>query len=331
MTDYKVTILGRGQAALTPHPFDPKPRSDELVGENLLSLISTGSERGGITQDFSPESYPMQTGSSSIARVTAVGENVTGFRPGDLFYHSCPHTRYVKLQAGDAIPVPAGADPERVIFGRYAAGSMTSIFQMRAKPVDQIIVTGLGIVGVMCAAVLQAFGFRVYAVGHSETRRENARAAGLTYVGESLEALGVARQSCGALMECSGNETALRDAIPYLRRGAEAFQIGVPWQKNSDWDAHDLLYQLFYAYISIHGGWEWSIPRKDDDFHVHSSYGHIRTAMEMIADGTITIPDTMYDLRSPAECGRVYTELAEGPMGAVSIMLDWRQFREEQA
>lgn len=328
MTDYQVCILRRGQAALVPCPFDPEPRGDELVGENLLSLISTGSERGGITQDFS--NYPIKTGSSSIARVTAVGKDVTGFAPGDLVYHSGPHARYVKMKAGDAIPVPEGAKPEHAIFGRYAAVSMTSIFRMRAKPVDQVIVTGLGMVGVMCAAVLQAFGFRVYAVGHSGTRRENARAAGIPYVGESLEALGVARQGCGALMECSGNETALRDAIPYLRRGAEVFQIGVPWQKRSDWDAHDLLYQLFYAYISIHGGWEWSIPWKDDDFHIHSSCGHIRSAMEMIAGGQITIPDTMYDLRSPAECAGIYAELAAGSMEAVSVMLDWRQFREEQ-
>ena len=182
-----------------------------------------------------------------------------------------------------------------------------------------------------CAAVLRAFGFRVYAVAPSRKHQENARAAGLTYVGESLEALGAARQSCGALMEGSGHENTLRDAIPYLRRGAEVFQIGVPWQKKSDWDAHDLLYQLFYAFISIHGGWEWSIPLKDDEFHVHSSYGHIRTAMEMIADGAITIPDTMYELRNPAECEQVYTELAESSLGAVSVILDWRQFKEEQA
>ena len=139
------------------------------------------------------------------------------------------------------------------------------------------------------------------------------------------------KQSCGALMECSGNGNALHDAIPYLRHGAEVFQIGVPWHKYSDWDAHDLLYELFYAYISIHGGWEWSIPLKNDDFHAHSSYSHIQTAMEMIAGGKIKIPEAMYELRSPADCNQVYADIAAPVMRPVSMILDWRQFKEEKA
>lgn len=330
MTDYRVSIMARGEVALLAHPFDNIPQVDEIVGENVLSLISTGSERGGVTQQFASESYPMETGSSSIAKVLAVGGGVTGYRPGDLFYHNCHHTRYVKLKADDAIPVPKGARPEHTIFGRYAAVSMTSIFQMKAKPVDNIIVTGQGQVGLMCAATLQAFGFRVYAVDPSHERRDNARAAGIIYVGESLEALEAGKQSCGALMECSGNENALHDAIPYLRHGAEVFQIGVPWHKNSQWDAHELLYELFYAYISIHGGWEWSVPLKSDEFHAHSSYSHIQTAMELISNGKILIPDTMYELHDPARCGQVYADIAAPVMRPVSMILDWRQFREEK-
>lgn len=127
-------------------------------------------------------------------------------------------------------------------------------------------------------------------------------------------------------MECSGNENALRDAIPFLRKLGEAFQIGVPWHKCSDWDAHSLLYELFYSFISIHGGWEWSIPRKDDDTHVHSSYGHIRTAMQLIADGKITVPKRLYELRDPRECDAVYHELSGSQDGVASVILDWRRF-----
>lgn len=328
MTDYRVAFLKKGAAGLIKHPFNAVPAPNEIVGENVLSLISSGSERGGFTQEFPPENYPSETGSSSIGRVLAVGENVAGYHPGDLFYHNLHHTRFVRLPAVDAIPVPAGSNPEHVIFGRYAAVSMTSIFEMKAKPVDRIIITGLGMVGLMCAAVLQAFGFQAYAVDPSPKRREIACSAGVQHVGEDLKALGIPEKSCGALMECSGNETALRDAIPYLRKGGEAFQIGVPWHKCSEWDAHSLLYEAFYAFISIHGGWEWSLPLKNDEFHVHSSYGHIQTAMQLIASGKILIPAEMYQLRDPADCGKVYTEIAESCDCPVSVILDWRKFKE---
>lgn len=299
---------------------------NEVVGENIFSLISTGSECGGFTTKA--DSEPSATGSSSVARVLRMGENVRTLHTGDLFYHNEHHTRYVRLRAEDALPLPSGSQPEKVIFGRYAAVSMTSIYQMKARSVDTIIVTGLGMVGIMCACTLQAFGFRVYAVDPSPERREIARQADIAYVGESLAALGAAEHSCGALIECSGSENALHAAIPYLRKMGEAFQIGVPWRKCSDWDAHDLLYQIFYSYISLHGGWEWSLPRQNDGVHIHSSYGHIQTAMELIAAGRIIVPRCMYEFRDPADCQAVYTELSSGTGGAVSVILDWRHSRQ---
>lgn len=330
MIDYRVTFTGQCQAELIAHDFNSTPAPGELVGENVFSLISTGSERGGYTQKFPDSSYPMETGSSSIARVLAVGEGVTGFKPGDLFYHNEHHTRYVRLNAGDAILAPVGEAPEKVLFGRYAAVSMTSIYKMKAKPADTVAVTGQGMVGAMCAAVLQAFGFRVYAVDPSPQRQAISKEMGIKNVGASLEELHAAQQSCAALLECSGNEKALQAALPYLRHGADVYQIGVPWHKTSDWDAHDLLYQIFYGFLSVHGGWEWSIPRKDDEFHSHSSFSHIASAMEMIAEGKIRIPDSMYELRSPWDCDKVYQEITAPRMNPTSVIFDWRHFREAE-
>ena len=68
MTDYRVTFMEKGRAALVRHPFDGGAAAGEIVGKNLLSLISTGSERGGFTQDFPADSYPMETGSCPAAQ-----------------------------------------------------------------------------------------------------------------------------------------------------------------------------------------------------------------------------------------------------------------------
>lgn len=331
MKDYRVTFMAKSEARLVEHEFDAVPKQDEIIGRNILSLISTGSERGGFTQDFSKESYPMETGSSSIARVIAVGDNVRGFATGDLFYHNEHHTLLVRVNQDDVIAVPKNAKPQEIIFGRYAAVSMTSIYRMRAKATDNIIVTGQGLVGSMCAAVLQCQGFNVYAIDPSAERREAALCMGIINVGESLEALGAQKQSCGTLLECSGNENAVRASLLYLRHGGEVFQVGVPWHKCSDWDAHSLLYDMFYGYISMHGGWEWSIARKSNDFAHHSSYSHISMAMELIASGKITIPKAMYELRDPRECNAVYTEISVPKMRPTSMMFDWRSLEEETA
>jgi NADPH:quinone reductase-like Zn-dependent oxidoreductase len=327
--DFQVMFVQKEQAALVERDFDPALAPGQILGQNLLSLISTGSERGGFTQQFRPEQYPMPTGSSSIARVIGVGEGVTRYREGDLFYHGDNHTLLVKADEGETVPVPPSLEPEKALFARYAAVSMTSIYRMGAKPVDKIIVTGLGLVGLMCAQVLGAMGFEVYAVDPSQERREIARETNVRNVGPRLSAWPELAKSAGGMLECSGNELALRDAIPYLRPGSDVFQVGVPWHKTSEWDAHTLLYDLFYGYISLHGGWEWYLPKKGTEFQPHSNYYHIGTVMKLIADGKVAVVPGMYELRDPRECGKVYGEIAIPRMKPTSMMLDWRDLGRE--
>ena len=332
MKDYRVTFVKRKEARLIEHPWeDTALADDEVFGQNILSMISTGSERGGFTTDFPQESYPMETGSSSIARVLKAGKNVKGFREGDLFFNDGHHSLYVKKKEDDIILVPQGLLPEKALYARYAAVSMTSIFKAGIKPVEKVIVTGLGLVGTMCAQVLASFGFDVYAMDPSPERRETAVKLGLKHVGKSPDEFSGLSFSAGALMECSGNENAIISCLDYIRKGGEIYQIGVPWHKNADWDAHSLLRSLFYGFISIHGGWEWSIPRKPGDFAPHSSNGHIRTAMELIAQGKMNVIEDMYELRNPRDCNEVYNEISIPRMKPTCIILDWREFLKEKA
>jgi threonine dehydrogenase-like Zn-dependent dehydrogenase len=325
LEDYRVVFTEREQAALVRQYFDEKPGPGEITGRNIISLISTGSERGGFTQQFPPGHYPAQTGSSSVAEVLRTGEGVDRYRPGDLFFHDRNHALYTRTAAEDTVAIPEGLAPEPAVFGRYAAVSMTSIFRMRARPVDKTAVTGLGLVGLMCAQVLVCMGYQVYAVDPSPERRAIAARTNLNHIASDLTEWPDLKKSLGALMECSGNEKALRGALPFMRPGGDMFQVGVPWHKTSDWDAHSLLYDLFYGYISLHGGWEWYLPKKPTDFEPHCSCYHIHSAMTLIAEGRIKVIPEMYELRDPQDCHNVYRDIAGQRVTPVGIILDWRK------
>ena len=329
LKDYRVAFLKPCTASLITRDFDETTGEGEIFGRNILSMISTGSERGGFTSEYAPSCYPMETGYSSIGQVISVGEGVTGFKPGDLFYHDGHHNLYVKAKANDVITLPEGIILEEALFGRFAAVTMTSMFHSKSKPVDNVVVTGLGLVGLMGAQMLKNFGYCVYGIDPSADRRNVAKKSGLENVAESIDEWPKLKGKVAVLYECSDNEKALSSVISYMRKGGEVFQVGVPWEKTSDWDAHTLLYSIFYGFISVHSGFEWSIPRKEDDFHSHSNYSHIRTAMEMIADGRVKIADDMYELRDPRECGQVYQEILIPRMKPTSIMFDWRNFIED--
>ena len=323
MKDLQIVFTGKERAALREADFDSDLAPGELFGRNLVSLVSTGSERGGFTQAFPDDSYPMRTGSSSIAEVLCAG-NGTTYKPGDLFFHDQNHGLLVKVKEDDTVAVPPALAAEKAIFGRYCAVSMTSIFRMRARAVDTIIVTGLGLVGLMAAQILACLGYRVYAVDPSGNRRDVAALANIANIAASLDAWPALKKSAGGMLECSGNEEALRLALPYMRPGSDIFQVGVPWRKCGDWDAHSLLYDLFYSYVSLHGGWEWYLPKKPAGFEPHCSHAHIRAAMDFIAEGKITIVPEMYESCDPRDCGRVYQEIAHPSRPWTTMMFDWR-------
>lgn len=324
--NYRVAFVKPREASLITRELDETVGEGEVFGRNMLSLISTGSERGGFTSEYDASCYPMETGYSSIAQVVSVGEGVTGLKPGDLFYHDGHHNLYVKARANDVITLPEGIVPEKALFSRFAAVTMTSMFHSKAKPVDHVVVTGLGLVGLMGAQVLQNFGYCVYGIDPSENRRDVAVKSGLKNVAASIDAWPKLNGKVAVIFECSGNEKALSASISYMRKGGEVFQVGVPWEKTSEWDAHSLLYHIFYGFISVHSGFEWSIPRKEDEFHSHSHVSHIRMAMEMIADGRIKIINDMYELRKPEECAQVYQEILTPQMKPTGILFDWRDF-----
>jgi threonine dehydrogenase-like Zn-dependent dehydrogenase len=272
----------------------------------------------------------MQTGSSSVAEVISCGEGVTRYKCGDLFFHDSHHTLFVKVNEDDTIPLPEGLIPEQAVFARYCAVSWTSIFRMRAKPVDNIIVTGLGLVGLMASQVLNCIGYRVFAIDRSPARCEIAAKANAEIrVAASFDAIPAEwnlKKNAGGMLECTGNEEALRSAIPYMRANSDIFQVGVPWHKNGDWDAHSLLYDLFYSYVSLHGGWEWYLPKKGTDFEKHSSYYHVQSAMELIKTGKIKVIPEMYRLKNPRDADSVYKEIAFGKtQNPTAFMFDWRK------
>jgi threonine dehydrogenase-like Zn-dependent dehydrogenase len=328
MKDLRIVFTGKEKAELREADFDDTLAPGEILGRNLVSLVSTGSERGGFTQEFPAESYPMQTGSSSIAEVVQVGPGVTAYKPGEFFFHDRQHTLFVKCGEDNAVALPPLALPEKAIFGRYCAVSMTSIFRMRARAPDTVIVSGLGLIGLMASQILNCLGYQVCAFDPDLYRRETAAKTGCAVIGSGPEAWPRLKKTAGAMLECSGNEAALRTALPLMRPGSDVFQVGVPWRKNDSWDAHSLLRDIFYSYVSLHGGWEWYLPKKPGEFEIHSSYTHNRSAMELIAREKIKIIPEMYESRNPRDCQEVYAEIARPSKHWIAMMFDWRMLKD---
>jgi threonine dehydrogenase-like Zn-dependent dehydrogenase len=74
------------------------------------------------------------------------------------------------------------------------------------------------------------------------------------------------RGKVALVVECSGHEQAVLDACNIVRPQGEVVLVGVPWVPKTSLLAHDILRAVFFNYVILRSGWEWSLPLHERNF-----------------------------------------------------------------
>jgi len=319
-----ITFIRKQEAALVESDGYSAPLArDEVLGRTLASLVSSGSERGAYMDYYGGAVYPMSTGYATVMEVMETGESVVSVAKGDLVFNTAPHNAYNLVKEENCVPVPNGMKPEHAVMGRIPAIAMTSLIETRIRPTEPVLVAGLGIVGLMAAQVFEHCGYEVYATDPVPGRRAIATACGLRHVLPSLLDVPEIKGKAGLALECSGMEEAAIEQLDYIRKGGELSLVGVPWYRSTNADAHSLFLKIFYGYVHVRSGWEWSLPKHTSEFLPYSNYASFRKSMEWIREGYLKV-DGIYQLESPQDCNRVYGEIAAGKLEKTCAIFDWR-------
>jgi threonine 3-dehydrogenase len=217
--------------------------------------------------------------------VVAVGDNVTGFKPGDHVSgeghlvcgrcrncmagrrHLCAHTEGIGVSRTGAfaeyIALPMtnvwhhGANIDRdvaSIFDPFGNAVHTAL----AFPVlgEDVLITGAGPIGAMAAAVVRHAGARhVVITDVNPSRLELARRMGVTRaVDVRTEKLTDVQHELGMEegfdvgLEMSGNASALRDMIANMSHGGKIALLGIPPEEFAiDWN------QVVFNMLTIKG------------------------------------------------------------------------------
>ncbi|GGA37177.1 zinc-binding dehydrogenase [Paenibacillus physcomitrellae] len=324
-----VRFVRKQDAQFISEAFEDRPLlPGEILGKTVVSLISTGSERGGYMDYNDNMAYPQVTGYAAILEVLEIGPGVTKVQKGDLFFAGTPHHLYNRVHEEDILPVPAGLPPEKAVYCRFPAVSLSSIVQMPVSPTEPVLVMGLGLVGLMCAQVLQNFGYDVWSVDPVRRRRDNARLNGILHAVSGVDEIPAELTGkFGAAFDCSGDESAIYGCADKIRHGGHLFLVGVPWRKTTDEDGHRLLLKIFYGFLHVHSGWEWTLPRRSGDFLPESHYRCLEKSLQWIAEGKLRMDD-IAAVVDPSDCPEVYREIGDGELQhkANCVMFDWRAY-----
>lgn len=228
---------------------------------------------------------PLVIGHEFVGDVVAVGDNVTGFEPGDLVSgeghlvcgrcrncmagrrHLCAHTQGIGVSRTGAfaeyIALPMtnvwhhGQNIDRdvaSIFDPFGNAVHTAL----AFPVlgEDVLITGAGPIGAMAAAVVRHAGARhVVITDVNPHRLELARRMNVTRaVDVRTEKLEDVQRELGMEegfdvgLEMSGNAAALRDMIANMAHGGRIALLGIPPEEFAiDWN------QVVFNMLTIKG------------------------------------------------------------------------------
>jgi predicted dehydrogenase len=189
--------LGSGQTVIEDVPA-PGVRAGHLLVRSSVSLVSAGTERMLMefgkanlldkarqqpdkvkmvldkvkTDGLAPTiksvrsklDQPLPLGYSNVGTVIEVGAGVSGFSPGDRIASNGPHAEIVCVPANLCAPVPANVDDEAATFTVLGSIALQGVRLAEPTLGENVVVTGLGLIGLLAVQLLRANGCRVLGI-----------------------------------------------------------------------------------------------------------------------------------------------------------------------
>lgn len=203
--------LSSGRAELVDAP-PPQVRAGGLLIDATVSLISTGTER--MLVDFGRASLiskarqqpervkdvlskvrtdglmttvdavrsklgqPIPLGYCHVGRVREVGAGVEGYQPGDRVVSNGSHADVVSVPKNLTARIPDGVSDEAAAFTVAASIGLQGIRLAQPTLGEAVVVTGVGLIGLLTVQLLLAQGCRVLAIDLDPAKLALARAFG---------------------------------------------------------------------------------------------------------------------------------------------------------
>lgn len=125
---------------------------------------------------------PLPLGYCNAGHVVAVGSGVAGFDVGDRVISNGKHAELVSVPVNLCARIPAEVSDEEASFTVLGAVALQGIRLVQPTLGETVVVTGLGLIGLVTVQLLRANGCRVLGVDFDPQKLETARAFGATVV-----------------------------------------------------------------------------------------------------------------------------------------------------
>ena len=144
----------------------------------VLDKIGTDGLLPTLEAVFNKLDQPLPLGYCNVGVAIEVGDGATQFAPGDRVVSNGHHAEVVSVPMNLCVAVPEGVTDDEAAFTVIGAIALQGIRLVKPTLGEAVVVTGLGLIGLVTLQLLRAHGCRVLGIDYDEAKCELARQFG---------------------------------------------------------------------------------------------------------------------------------------------------------
>lgn len=310
-----------------------KARSQPEKVQQVLDKIRTDGVVPTLEAVFSKLDEPMTLGYCNVGRVIAVGAGAQDFAVGDRVASNGQHAEVVCVPKNLCAKIPDGVSDEQAAFTVISSIALQGIRLIQPTFGEQVVVVGLGLIGLIAVQLLRAHGCEVLGVDLNPARLALAREMGARVVEPGADPLVAARtwtagRGVDAVLITASARTdeIMHESAQMSRQRGRIVLVGVVGLnlRRDDFYAKELTFQVSCSYGP--GRYDEKYEQAGLDYPV----GYVRwteqrnfeAVLAALRGGQLRVDRLVTHRYEITQASRAYDEVADNA-AALGVLLDY--------
>lgn len=310
-----------------------KARQQPEKVKQVLNKIKTDGLQPTIEAVFRKLNEPLPLGYCNSGIVVGIGKNVEGFNLGDRVVSNGNHAEIVNVPKNLVAKIPNDVSFEEASFTVVGAIGLQGIRLLNPTFGETIVVTGLGLIGLISAQLLKANGCNVIGIDYDNSKLELAKKWGIstinpqeTNVVKAVNELTAGIGCDGVLITASSTaEQIINESAQMCRKRGRVVLVGVVGLNlnRSDFYDKEISFQVSCSYGP--GRYDNNYEEKGLDFPIGfvrwTEKRNFEAILNSLRDKTLKVNDLITEKVSLNDYEIIYNNLAK--KGSIASIIEY--------
>ncbi|WP_187972496.1 bi-domain-containing oxidoreductase [Aquibium microcysteis] len=312
-----------------------KARQQPERVRQVLAKMRTDGLAPTLEAVFSKLDQPLPLGYCNVGTVIEAGSGVAGLAPGDRVVSNGRHAEAVAVPLNLCARVPSGVSDDAAAFTVLGAIALQGIRLVQPTLGEAVVVTGLGLIGLMTVQLLRAHGCRVLGIDMDPAKLRLAESFGATTVDlaagvdpvAAAEAFSRGRGVDAVIITASTKSSEpMHQAALMCRKRGRIVLVGVAGLELSraDFYEKELQFQVSCSYGP--GRYDPDYEEKGQDYPVGfvrwTQQRNFEAVLDMLAEGRLDVQPLISHRFALDDAAEAY-DLVTGGVPSLGILLDY--------